>query len=51
MRILRSPLSQLMVRSTTQRTFPGPLPCAVFLLAMWGSMPSQARSHRVESLS
>ena len=50
-RIRRSPLSQLMVRSTTHRTFPRPLPCGVRLLAMKGSMPSQANSHLVASLS
>ena len=37
----RSPLSQLIVRSTTQRTLPSPLPCGVFRLAMCGSIPSQ----------
>ena len=36
-----------MVRSTTQRTLPSPLPCGVFLLAICGSMPSQAGIQRM----
>ena len=50
-RIRRSPFSQLIVRSTTQRTFPSPLPCGVLRLAMCGSIPSHRSNARVASLS
>ena len=46
----RSPLSQLIVRSTTQRTLPSPLPCGVLRLAMCGSIPSH-RSNALERLA
>src|SRR3954469_5310674 len=47
----RRPLTQPIVRSTTQRTFPSPLPCGVFRLAMCGSIPSHRRNALVASLS
>ena len=47
----RSPLSQLIVRSTTQRTLPRPLPCGVLRLAMCGSIPSQRSNVLKGSLS
>ncbi len=50
-RIRRSPFNQLIVRSTTQRTFPSPLPCGVRRLAMCGSIPSQRGGALVASLS
>src|SRR6187402_1922822 len=43
MRILRSPLSQPIVRSTTHRTLPNPLPCGVLRFAMTGSIVSDVR--------
>ena len=45
------PLSQLIVRSTTQRTLPSPLPWGVLRLAMCGSIPSHRRNSLVASLS
>lgn len=50
-RIRRSPLSQLIVRSTTHRTFPSLLPCGVLRFPMCDSIPSHRRIHRVASLS
>ena len=50
-RILRSPFSQLIVRSTTHRTFPSPLPCGARRFGMWGSIPSHRSSALVASLS
>jgi hypothetical protein len=47
----RRPLSQLIVRSTTHRTLPSPLPCGVFRLAMCGSIPNQRSSVLKGSLS
>jgi hypothetical protein len=46
-----SPLIQLIVTSPTHRAFPNPLPCGDFLLAIWGSMPSQRKSPLLGSLS
>jgi len=48
-RIRRSPFTQLIVRSTTHRTFPSPLPCGVFLSAMCGSIPSHRSKARFAS--
>jgi hypothetical protein len=45
------PFSQLIVRPTTHRILPRPLPCPALRRAMCGSTPSQASSHRVASLS
>lgn len=47
----RRPFSQAIVRSTTQRTFPSPLPCGVRRLAMCGSIPGHLSSARSGSLS
>lgn len=47
----RSPFSQVIVRSTTQRTFPRPLPCGVRRLPMCGSIPIQRSSALGASLS
>lgn len=50
-RNLRSPLSHAIVRSTTQRILPSPLPCGVRRLPTCGSIPSHLSSPRVAPLS
>ncbi|MDB5348958.1 MAG: hypothetical protein JWN86_205 [Planctomycetota bacterium] len=47
----RSHFGQEIVRSTTQRTLPRPLPCGVFRSAMRGSIPSHRSNARSGSLS
>ena len=50
-RNLRKPCNQELVRSTTQRNTPKPLPCSVLRLAKWGSIPRFRNSSRCGSES